>query len=132
MTGVALCHDVLVALALKRTRRQLGLAFLAAMLAAHVGLAFEIVFTGHNASMRWGGIGSPVNEVIGSPRFAVHDRCPGGIAISTDGLGLMRRRLIAWTILTCGLLAVTVWTVLGPPDQPAGPHLPSRELTAVR
>ena len=42
----------------------------------------------------------------------------------------MRRRLIAWTILTCGLLAVAVWTVLGPP--PHGPHLPSRNMTAAR
>ncbi|MGL3105395.1 hypothetical protein [Bradyrhizobium sp. BR 1432] len=43
----------------------------------------------------------------------------------------MRKRLIAWTILTCGLLAVTVWTVLGPPGQPPGPHLPSRSVTAA-
>jgi hypothetical protein len=28
------------------------------MLAAHVGLTFEIVFTGHASSMRWRGIGS--------------------------------------------------------------------------
>ncbi|MBR0742135.1 hypothetical protein JQ581_34880 [Bradyrhizobium liaoningense] len=43
----------------------------------------------------------------------------------------MRTRLIAWTILTCGLLAVSVWTVLGPPNYPAGPHLPSRNVTAA-
>ncbi|MCK1723285.1 hypothetical protein [Bradyrhizobium sp. 141] len=58
MTGVALCHDVLIALAFLRARRRLGLAFLAAMLAAHVGLTFEIVFAGHAGSMRRRGIGS--------------------------------------------------------------------------
>ncbi|MCJ9734270.1 hypothetical protein [Bradyrhizobium sp. PRIMUS42] len=58
MTGVALCHDVGVALALMGARRRLGLAFLAAMLAAHVGLTFEIVFAGHGGSMRRRGIGS--------------------------------------------------------------------------
>lgn len=42
----------------------------------------------------------------------------------------MRKQLVAWTILTSALLAVAVWTVLGPPDRPAGPHLPSRDLTA--
>jgi len=51
---------------------------------------------------------------------------------STDGLGLMRKQLVAWTILTSAIVAVAVWTVLGPPDQPAGPHLPSRDLTASR
>ncbi|MCK1723286.1 hypothetical protein [Bradyrhizobium sp. 141] len=44
----------------------------------------------------------------------------------TDGFGLMRKRLIAWTILTSALVAVTVWTVLGPPAPPSSPHLPSR------
>lgn len=43
----------------------------------------------------------------------------------------MRKRLIAWTILTCALVAVTVWTVLGPPVHSSGPHLPSRSA-AVR
>ncbi|MBR1180136.1 hypothetical protein JQ617_39630 [Bradyrhizobium sp. KB893862 SZCCT0404] len=43
----------------------------------------------------------------------------------------MRKRLVAWTILTCALVAVAVWTLLGPPDRPAGPHLPSRNLTAA-
>ncbi len=43
----------------------------------------------------------------------------------------MRKQLVAWTILTSALLAVAVWTVLGPPDHPAGPHLPSRDLTAA-
>ncbi|MDT4739982.1 MULTISPECIES: hypothetical protein [unclassified Bradyrhizobium] len=38
----------------------------------------------------------------------------------------MRKRLIAWTILTSALVAVVVWTVLGPPAHPSGPHLPSR------
>lgn len=50
---------------------------------------------------------------------------------STDGYGLMRKQLVAWTILTSALLAVAVWTVLGPPDHPAGPHLPSRDQTAA-
>ncbi|WP_199762974.1 hypothetical protein [Bradyrhizobium guangdongense] len=58
LAGVALCHDVLVALALARPWRKLGLAGLIAVLAAHVGLAFEIVFTGHAGSMRSHGIGS--------------------------------------------------------------------------
>ena len=49
----------------------------------------------------------------------------------TDGFGLMRKRLIAWTLLTSALVAVAVWTVLGPPARPAGPHLPSR-TAAVR
>jgi hypothetical protein len=48
-----------------------------------------------------------------------------------DGFGLMRKRLVAWTILTSALLAIAVWAVLGPPDHPAGPHLPSRDLTAA-
>ncbi|WP_439372492.1 hypothetical protein [Bradyrhizobium sp. DASA03120] len=43
----------------------------------------------------------------------------------------MQKRLVAWTLLTCTLLAVAVWTVLGPPDRPAGPHLRSRDLTAA-
>ncbi len=49
----------------------------------------------------------------------------------TDGFGLMRKQLVAWTILTSALVAVAVWSVLGPPDHPAGPHLPSRDLTAA-
>jgi hypothetical protein len=134
LTGVALCHDILIALALMRARRRLGLAGFAAMLAAHVGLTFEIVFAGHARSMRWRGIGSfpPVNEFIGLPRFAVHDRKarPRGIHLR-DGFGLMRKPLIVRTILTCALLAVTVWTVLGSPKPPPGRHLPSR-TAAVR
>ncbi|WP_271567984.1 hypothetical protein [Bradyrhizobium sp. CCBAU 11386] len=43
----------------------------------------------------------------------------------------MRKRLVAWTILTSALLAIVVWTVLGPPGQPAGPHLHFRNLTAA-
>jgi hypothetical protein len=39
-------------------------------------------------------------------------------------------RLLAWTILTSTLVAVAVWTVLGPPEPSGGPHLPSRHLTA--
>jgi nucleoside phosphorylase len=58
LAGVALCHDVLIALALTGARRRLGLAGLTAMLAAHVGLTFKIVFTGHAGSMRSRGIGS--------------------------------------------------------------------------
>lgn len=77
------------------------------------------------------GNGSSVNEFIGAPPFAVHDD-PRFLRIdpSTDGFDLMRKQLVAWTILTSALLAVAVWTVLGPPDHPAGPHLPSRDLTA--
>ncbi|MGL9619425.1 hypothetical protein QRQ56_15555 [Bradyrhizobium sp. U531] len=43
----------------------------------------------------------------------------------------MRKRLIAWTILTSALVAVGVWTLLGPPAPPSSPHLPSR-TAAVR
>ncbi|WP_158324540.1 MULTISPECIES: hypothetical protein [Bradyrhizobium] len=43
----------------------------------------------------------------------------------------MRDRLVAWTILTSALVAVAVWTVLGPPDHPTGPRPPSRDLTAA-
>ena len=42
----------------------------------------------------------------------------------------MRKQPIAWTILTSALLAVAVWTLLGPPDHAAAPHLPSRDLAA--
>ncbi|MBB4365405.1 hypothetical protein GGD65_006471 [Bradyrhizobium sp. CIR18] len=59
LAGVALCHDVLIVFALVWARRRLGLAGLTAMFAAHVGLTFEIVFTGHAGSMRSRGIGSP-------------------------------------------------------------------------
>jgi hypothetical protein len=59
------------------------------MLAAHIGLAFEVVLTGHDGSMRWRGIGSrvcrrfqAVNEFIGSSPVAVHDG-----RHSLDGLG---------------------------------------------
>ena len=50
--------------------------------------------------------------------------------LSTDGFGLMRKQLVAWTFLTSAIVAVAVWTVLGPPDHAAGTHLPSRDLTA--
>ncbi|WP_210419109.1 hypothetical protein [Bradyrhizobium sp. NAS80.1] len=43
----------------------------------------------------------------------------------------MRKRLVAWTILTCALLAVAVWGLLGPPEYASGPQLPSRSLTAA-
>jgi len=72
-----------------------------------------------------------VNEFIGSSPFAVHDhvRAPG--FQTTDGLGLMRKRLVAWTILTCALLAVAVWGLLGALNTASGPHLPSRSQTAA-
>ncbi|WP_256465540.1 hypothetical protein [Bradyrhizobium sp. 138] len=38
----------------------------------------------------------------------------------------MRKRLIVWTIMTSALVGVAVWSVLGPPDRPSGPYLPSR------
>ncbi|MBR1133922.1 hypothetical protein [Bradyrhizobium iriomotense] len=113
------------------------MAGLTAMLAAHVGLAFEIVFAGHAGSMPAHGIGSlalfsPVNEFIETSPVAVHDdRRASPHAFDGRDLAVMRKRLVAWTILTCALLAVAVWTVLGPPDRPAGPHLPSRNLTAA-
>jgi hypothetical protein len=50
---------------------------------------------------------------------------------STNGLGLMRKRLVAWTILTCALLAVAVWGLLGAPEYAPGVHLPSRDQTAA-
>lgn len=49
----------------------------------------------------------------------------------TDGFGLMRKRLVVWTILTCALVAVTVWGLLGAPEYASGPHLPSRSQTAA-
>jgi hypothetical protein len=51
--------------------------------------------------------------------------------IEWSPFAVMRKRLIAWTILTSALLAVVVWTVLGPPDHPAGPNLHFRNLTAA-
>ena len=48
----------------------------------------------------------------------------------TDGCGLMRKQLVISTLLTSALLAVAVWILLGPPDHPAGSHLPPRDLTA--
>jgi len=80
-----------------------------------------------NLLKRW----SAVNEFISVPPFAVHDdHALRRIEAFTDGSGLMRKQLVAWTILTSALVAVAVWTVLGPPDHAAGPHLPSRDLTA--
>src|SRR5947209_12663202 len=62
LTGVALCHDVLIlgAAPVLRPRAgwQLGLTGLAAVLAAHVGLTFKIVFAGHAGSMHSPGNGS--------------------------------------------------------------------------
>lgn len=43
----------------------------------------------------------------------------------------MRKRLVAWTILTCALVAVAVWGLLGAPDTASGLHLPSRSETAA-
>jgi hypothetical protein len=76
---------------------------------------------------------SAVNEFIGSSPFAVHDgsRAPRRTGLSANGFGLMRKRLVAWTILTSALLAVTVWIVLGPPEHASGPHVPSRSLEAA-
>src|SRR3954453_15842489 len=78
LTGVALCHDIFIPRGFARARRRLGLAGLTAMLAAHVGLAFKVVFTGHVRSMHFPANGShfalacsAVNAFIGSPRFAV-------------------------------------------------------------
>ena len=79
LAGVALCHDVLIALAFARARWRLRLAGLTAMLAAHVGLAFEIIFTGHAGSMRSRGIGSQPRRLFslcGVHRIAVH--CSAG------------------------------------------------------
>jgi hypothetical protein len=75
---------------------------------------------------------SPVNEFIGSSLFAVHDglQRTGACNDRPVDFGLMRKQLVAWTILTSVLVAVAVWTVLGPPE-PTGPHLPFRDLTAA-
>ena len=67
-----------------------------------------------------------MNEFTAASPFAVHD----GTDLSTDGFGPMRKQLVAWTFLTSAIVAVAVWTVLGPPDHTAGTHLPSRDLTA--
>ncbi|WP_407116219.1 hypothetical protein [Bradyrhizobium sp. LMG 9283] len=139
MAGVALCHDVLVVLALVRTWRKLGLAGLTAVLAAHVGLSFEIVFAGHavqcvRTALVHNSIGRSrtVNALIEPPIFAVHDDWRALVhRDSYRRIGLMRKRLIVWTIMTSTLVAVTVWTMLGPPDRPSTPHLPSR-TAAVR
>jgi hypothetical protein len=42
----------------------------------------------------------------------------------------MQKRLITWTLLTSSLLALGVWTLLGPPEPTGGPHLPLRSLAA--
>jgi hypothetical protein len=42
----------------------------------------------------------------------------------------MHKGLLTWTIMTSALVAVAVWTVLGPPDHAAGPRLPSHSLEA--
>ncbi|MBR1092640.1 hypothetical protein JQ621_34780 [Bradyrhizobium manausense] len=44
---------------------------------------------------------------------------------------MRRRGLVAWTILTSALVAVAVWTVLGPPDHSGGPRLSSRDRTST-
>jgi hypothetical protein len=69
-----------------------------------------------------------VNEFIEAIAVAAHHalHAPRRVAAPTDGSDLMRKRLVAWTILTSALLALAVWTVLGPPEHQAGPHLPSR------
>lgn len=58
-------------------------------------------------------------------------QCTIAGAPTTDGFDLMRKRLVAWTLLTCALLAVAVWGLLGTPDTASGLHLPSRSLTAA-
>ncbi|MDH6260113.1 hypothetical protein [Bradyrhizobium sp. BR13661] len=45
---------------------------------------------------------------------------------------MRHRRLVARTILTSILVAVAVWTLLGPPDHSGGPRLSSRDRTASR
>ena len=82
-------------------------------------LTFEIVFTGHACSMRSHGIGSQRLRLFSS--CAHRSAVPCGarwlarrIVFSINGSGLMRRRLIAWTIMTSALVAVTVWSMLGP------------------
>jgi hypothetical protein len=72
---------------------------------------------------------SAVNEIIVLPRFAVHDHEYWDLR-HTSGFDQMQKRLIASTILTCALVAVAVWTVLGPPAHPSAPHLPSRTAAA--
>jgi len=57
LIGVALCHDIFIVRAFARARRRLGLAGLAAVLAAHVGFAFEVVFAGHARSIHAAGNG---------------------------------------------------------------------------
>lgn len=58
LTGVALCHDIFIVPAFSRTRLRLGLAGLAAVLAAHIGFTFKVVFAGHAGSMHTAGNGS--------------------------------------------------------------------------
>jgi hypothetical protein len=60
LTSVALCHDIFITRTFARARRQFGLAGLSAVLAAHVLLAFEIVFAGHAGSMHQRENGSQV------------------------------------------------------------------------
>jgi hypothetical protein len=52
------------------------------------------------------------------------------VELSSDGFGPMRKRLVAWTILTSVLIAAAVWTVLGPPEH-AGSPPPLRGLEAA-
>ena len=42
----------------------------------------------------------------------------------------MQKRLITWTMLTSSLVALGVWTLLGPPEPTGGTHLPLRSLAA--
>ncbi|MBR0845842.1 hypothetical protein JQ607_37100 [Bradyrhizobium liaoningense] len=74
-----------------------------------------------------------MNEFIGASPFAVHDprRAAAHPYFRPTDFAPTRKRLVAWTILTCVLLAIAVWTVLGPPEYASGPHLPSRDLTAA-
>jgi hypothetical protein len=52
----------------------------------------------------------------------VHDRSRAARAFTFDGFGPMRKRLVAWTILTSVLIAAAVWTVLGPPEHACSPR----------
>jgi hypothetical protein len=101
LTGVALCHDIFVAPVFMRTRRRLGLAGLAAVLAAHVGLAFEVVFAGHAGSMHTPGNGSQFSATLFCCEGVHRDR-PLRSAISsaraTLALSFSNRRILTMDI----------------------------------
>ncbi len=41
----------------------------------------------------------------------------------------MRRPLVTWTVLMSSLVALGVWTLLGPPEHTGGSHWQPRNLT---